>query len=733
MSTQTRTIVVKVDSKDAGNVKKLHDQMKNLNKTMKDMSGFASGLRNAFLGLFGVFGVRELMRASDEFQLMRDRLKAFTGSAEEAEGLFKKLNSAAKITKTSVGAVGETFNRIAAATKDLGLSNDALLGITVALQQSFRASGSTISEATNATIQFAQGLASGQLRGQELRSVLEQNVIFGELLAKSLNVTRGELFKLAEAGKLTNATVLKVLSENFDEINRRANALGTTFEQSLVNATDAFRNKIKQLNDEFGLSSKFEKGINFAVRNMDSLFKIFFSLVASGVIIKLADQIITLGKAASAAMSTGGIGGLAKVMNVARIATMALFAILAYSTIELSTNYDIFTRKLKIWAGEIGNFWLEITTKVASGAQFFTKILGGPLDAFVRIGKAIDESRLAKGTAEVAKLREELAILEKNKASSDNSPDKLLRDMAKALDDLNKKGIKNVVAKTGPFAQLNQLFKDGKIGLLDYVNAQNQVRSNELAKKFNEGKISADAYYKALVKIPDALDTVRNKSQIGQGLQAGLTQYFESIDSLAGNISNAVVNTFGNLENTMFDFVKTGKFAFKDFAQAVVDDLTKIIIRMAIIRPLVGGLMGAMPGGAAAANGAAPATTAQAMGGVWQGGVQKFARGGVVNGPTTFGMKNGIGLMGEAGPEAIMPLTRGPDGKLGVAANGGGSNMNVIIHNNGNNQVETKESTGPNGERQIEVMIIEKVNNAIGAGRFDRTFKETYGMTRKGR
>ena len=55
-----------------------------------------------------------------------------------------------------------------------------------------------------------------------------------------------------------------------------------------------------------------------------------------------------------------------------------------------------------------------------------------------------------------------------------------------------------------------------------------------------------------------------------------------------------------------------------------------------------------------------------------QGKVMPFANGGVVSGPTTFPMRGGTGLMGEAGPEAIMPLSRGPDGKLGVRTSGGG-------------------------------------------------------------
>lgn len=63
-----------------------------------------------------------------------------------------------------------------------------------------------------------------------------------------------------------------------------------------------------------------------------------------------------------------------------------------------------------------------------------------------------------------------------------------------------------------------------------------------------------------------------------------------------------------------------------------------------------------------------------------QGRVMPFAKGGVVTGPTNFPMRGGMGLMGEAGPEAIMPLTRGPDGKLGVASQGGGQAVNVTMN-----------------------------------------------------
>jgi lambda family phage tail tape measure protein len=80
-----------------------------------------------------------------------------------------------------------------------------------------------------------------------------------------------------------------------------------------------------------------------------------------------------------------------------------------------------------------------------------------------------------------------------------------------------------------------------------------------------------------------------------------------------------------------------------------------------------------------------------AKGGVFDGGLQPFANGGVVDRPTPFKFASGgsfkNGVMGEAGPEAIMPLKKGSDGKLGVTLNGGGGagevSINIVINSDG--------------------------------------------------
>lgn len=93
-----------------------------------------------------------------------------------------------------------------------------------------------------------------------------------------------------------------------------------------------------------------------------------------------------------------------------------------------------------------------------------------------------------------------------------------------------------------------------------------------------------------------------------------------------------------------------------------------------------------------------------------QGKVMPFANGGVVSGPTTFPMRGGTGLMGEAGPEAIMPLTRGADGKLGVRAQGG-STVHVVMN------ISTPDVEGFQRSRS---QIAAQVSRALGRGARNR-------------
>ena len=182
-------------------------------------------------------------------------------------------------------------------------------------------------------------------------------------------------------------------------------------------------------------------------------------------------------------------------------------------------------------------------------------------------------------------------------------------------------------------------------------------------------------------------DTENKQSQVIQGMIAGIEAYKEKVEDVAGSIKTAMGNALQGMEDALVNFVMTGKLAFNDLARSIIADITRIIIQQAIMKPLLG-FLGFEDGG------------------VISGGeqVKKYAYGGIINRPTMFPMKNGMGLAGEAGAEAIMPLQRGRNGKLGVQASGGVGNIVVNVDASGSN-VEGDEAQGRELGKMIGVAV----------------------------
>lgn len=174
-----------------------------------------------------------------------------------------------------------------------------------------------------------------------------------------------------------------------------------------------------------------------------------------------------------------------------------------------------------------------------------------------------------------------------------------------------------------------------------------------------------------------------------EGLQEAASDYLEKINDMGTQVKDAVTNAFKGMEDALVDFVMTGKLKFRELALSIMKDMARIAIRQAVMAPFT-----SMMGNLFKTN---------ADGNVYaQNGIQAFARGGVVNRPTIFPFAGGTGLMGEAGPEAILPLTR-RNGKLGVEG-GGGSNVVVNVDATGSS-VEGQEKEAQELGRALSVAV----------------------------
>ncbi len=746
-----RRIKIMVEASGAAKeLKKLADSMGSLNKSVKNISGDLSFFRTAFASAFAFVGVREITRMSDELQSLTARIAVLTGNTEGARNILGQLNDVANETKTDIGSAATAFARLSAATKDLGVSSAAVLQITKTLQNTFRLSGATTTEATNATIQLAQGLASGQLRGQELRSVLEQNVVVGELLSKTLGVTRGQLFKFAEQGRITSGVVFEALSKNMDQINSDAKRLGQTFEQTLTVAFNNLKLKVNDLNQEFNLSGKFAKGIEVITNNLLTLSAVIGALALT----QLPALIVSI-QAAGLALLASPIGLFVTGLGLIGITLVALYE-----------NFES-VRKIAInFAKQVLGFFVKLGEGVRSTYLYIVPLLGLVSTFWETVGsfaqKGIDnlnkyEEAARRAAITDAKRRDDLAMSSENAVKRElealAARKQVNEDTAKRADlllSLNQLYIQGALSAAEYYDKLEKLdatiaknkFSQGKEDLLKFNEELNKLQKASITRDFNEGKISLDQFNESIKnseikKLKLELDAgklsakefnkelldLESKFNDNSPLKKGAADYLRSIGDLSEEIAGVITRSFSKLEDFFVDFTKTGKANFADFAQAILDDLNRIIIRSLIIRPLAESIISAGAGGDTYS--ATPTTRGQIN------GVQPFASGGVVDSPVFFGYGRGqMGMAGEAGAEAILPLKRTSSGDLGVQAST--SPVYVNIQNMTGGEVTTSESTGPDGARTIDILIKNKVSEGLASGSFDKVLKQSYGLNRRG-
>jgi len=227
----TENLVIVVNERGARVVKR---NIQGIGRGAKQAEGAVSLLRRSLGLLGGALLIRGLTRQADAYINIRNRLRLVTSSTEELNAVQDRLLSISNQTRTSFAANADLYNRFAATTKNLGLSQEQVLTLTERINKAVIISGATAAEATGALRQLSQGLGQGQLRGQELLSVLEQLPFVADVIAKQLRTSRGELKRFGEEGKITSAVVNDAFTNFGSEIDQLFSRITPTIESSLV-------------------------------------------------------------------------------------------------------------------------------------------------------------------------------------------------------------------------------------------------------------------------------------------------------------------------------------------------------------------------------------------------------------------------------------------------------------------------------------------------------------------
>lgn len=315
---------------------------------------------------------------------------------------------------------------------------------------------------------------------------------------------------------------------------------------------------------------------------------------------------------------------------------------------------------------------------------------------------------------------------------------------------------KAIQAQSAELARLTQLADDHVKKVREQADALKDL--TEAARKFNDdaalttetagmsdrqrsrfdetqqidrvfAKAGGDKSTQAVIARGEALDALDKKYKAiaaaeadwMSGVSRGYANWFDEISNVSGTVSDGVKTTLDSAFGNVTSMLEGNKVSWRSWGISVLQIIEKVALQMAVVSAMGGassgsGIFGSLIGsvgsffgggaGASASTGTAVSSYGSnfqfnAKGGVYDSPSLSAFSNGIVRNPTMFAFaKGGAGIMGEAGPEAIMPLTRAPDGSLGVRAVGGGGGQSVssapqvYITIDGNGNTQTQASPG---------------------------------------
>lgn len=284
-------------------------------------------------------------------------------------------------------------------------------------------------------------------------------------------------------------------------------------------------------------------------------------------------------------------------------------------------------------------------------------------------------------------------------------------------------------------AAMHAIGKGFETEILKITQDLNKIGDNDGIKIMKADMLAAAEVAKG--KMGDALDADKAKfdalnASWEYGVDTALRNYMDEVNNVAKATDTAVTNTFHGMEDVLVEFGMTGKANFSNFANSIIRDMLRIEAQANITGPLsramkdaggLGGIWASLTGQGTGAGMSSAGMAAydignySAKGNVFSSPDLHQYVNTIGSSPTLFKFAQGgaFGMMREAGPEAVMPLTRDASGRLGVDAQGAGGMPNIVVQviNQSGQQVTAKQQ-GPgrmDGDRYIIGVVLEAADS----------------------
>lgn len=640
----------------------------------------------AAVGLFA----KTITQVADNYTLLDNKLKLVTKNSDELKAVQDGLYRQALGSHSSYESSVDLYSRFAKATESLGTSKKDLLRITETLNKAMVISGATQEEAKNGIIQLSQGMASGVLRGEEFNSIMENGSRIARMLSDYLGVDIGQLRKMASEGKITSETMIKAFTAAAGKIDEEFGKMEPTISQTMTDLKTVFGRLVSDANKSAEGTKSVAEEIGKLAQTIDQN--------RSGII-ELFTTVLSL--ASKVVKTLGNIGQSIRGWAAWKRGDLDFFEFAAMNAEDLGkwlekNDSKVGALNLKLEKARLEWVkWNNLTKQFPSSdpnSEFNTA-----------------KTAAAKKYNDI--LKERNAILQKQAETLKGSP--TVTGGTGGDSPKTTKAIKPVKSDIiGEYEQLEILAKDTLERVQDVWDE-------------NDEWMKTHVWDEMLGDYVELSDKITGKTE--EIVEEGKDQFADLKQSIEGWGRDAA--------DALVDFAIDGKGSFSDFADSVIKDMMRMLVYQNMIKKLMDTASnGSFWSSAASAigsffgSGTSGTSIAVAKGGVFEGGsLTPFARGGIVNRPTIFPMASGMGLMGEAGPEAVMPLTRLPGGDLGVKS-GGGNNIKINIINNNGSDVSTQQSETSQG-LQLDVMIDQAVAKKMGqaGSSSNRVLRQTFG------
>lgn len=231
-------------------------------------NALVASLRRARAELVGFIGAYASLAGAKLLSGVADEATMIRGRIREAKGDYQALLALSNETRTGFAVTVDLYARMERATRNQNLSQERLLGITRTVNQAVKLSYADVNTANAAITQFAQGLAAGVLRGQDLNSVISGTPVLAEAIARGMGKQVGEIKKLGEQGKLTAKEVLAALENQAKRIEEEYARVPVTIKDAFVQIRNSFVDYVGNADAATGASKAFAAALQDVAKNL---------------------------------------------------------------------------------------------------------------------------------------------------------------------------------------------------------------------------------------------------------------------------------------------------------------------------------------------------------------------------------------------------------------------------------------------------------------------------------